>query len=478
MRFSPRITYLFLVLFSMSLHFILPAQQEADYPEGHRKFYMHENNSIRSVKEFFTKGGAHGDIRNYTMATIHEGSLKDYWTNAIGGALGYETAEWNGLSFGVKGIFTFETFGMDLTEEDENIGRSAKWERELYDVNRPGAPYDLDRLGELFVRYSIGESNIRIGKVDINKGPLFLRRDGRMKSFVYRGAWAIINEFKEHEITLGYIDGVSPRGMTEWFSLDEAIGILGNGRQPDGSAAEYHNHGHIDWIAVIGVERIIHDNLKLSLWNYLFDKSMNITWFQADLEHEGMIAGLQCVHQSALSGTEHLEYSSRFIQQEESADVVSMQLGYRLAQSNWLFTTAYLHAFDNGRFLFPKELGREDFYVSHPRFWIDGLGNTDVYMVQVEYKTKAKDRGRFKMKARLSRLEAPDKDDYQFNKYGLPCIYQAMLFPKYEFHTVLEGVELGLLYVWKIDRENEIPLNEQFYRTDLHHLNLVMNIDF
>lgn len=299
-----------------------------------------------------------------------------------------------------------------------------------------------------------------------------------MKPFVYRGAWTRINEFEKHKVYLGYIDGVSPRGMTEWFSLDKAIGLLGNGIQPDGSSAEYHDHSGIDWIGVLGIEREVNDELKLSLWNYLFDKSMDITWFQADFQHRGMLLGAQYVHQTALSAQEDIEYTARYIQQGETADVVSVRLGYGPEKSRWEFTTAYLHAFDNGRFLFPKELGREDFYVSHPRFWMDGLGNTDVYMVQAAYKSKSKEKGQFDVKARLSRLDAPEEDDFQFNKYALPSIYQVMFFPKYEFHNVMEGMEIGLLYIWKVDRQENRPLNEQFYRTDLHHLNLVMNIDF
>lgn len=478
MRLTPRLKYQFLSLLAVLLSAGLFAQHEVDYPSEHKKFHSHQNDSIHSVKDFFTKGIAHGHIRNYTMATIHEGILADNWTNAIGGALRYETAEWNGLSFGVKGIFTFEAFGMDLTVEDENIGRSAKWEKELYDILRPGQTNDLDRLEELFARYSIGESDIRIGKIDINQGPLLLRRDGRMKPFAFRGAWAQINEFENHKIFLGYIDGVSPRGMTEWFSLDEAIGLLSNGRQPDGTPAAYHQHSGIDWIGVIGVQKEMYDELKLSVWNFLFDTNMDISWFQADLKHNSWIAGLQYVHQTALAEPEDIEYTSRYIQEDETADVISMRLGYAPEHTNWEFTTAYLHAFDNGRFLFPKELGRENFYVSHPRFWIDGMGDADVYMVQAAYETKSNERGQFKMKARLSRLDAPAQDDYRLNKYALPSIYQVMLFPKYEFHHSFKGVELGLLYVWKIDREEGRPLDEQFYRTDLHHLNLVMNIDF
>lgn len=140
MNLTVNLKNLLIIPFALILSMGLFAQHEIDYPDEHRKFGVHTNDSVHSIKDFFTRGIAHGHIRNYTMGTIHEGSLKDYWTNAIGGALRYETAEWNGLSFTVKGIFTFEAFGMDLTEVDDKIGRSAKWEKELYDVRRPGRP--------------------------------------------------------------------------------------------------------------------------------------------------------------------------------------------------------------------------------------------------------------------------------------------------------------------------------------------------
>jgi len=453
-------------------------QHEIDYPEDHHMFHVHKNDSIHTVKDFFMKGRAHGHIRSYTMATIHEGSLKDYWTSAIGGALRYETAEWNGVSLGVKGIFTYEAFGMDLTEADEQIGKTAKWEQELYDVLRPGEYRDLDRLEELFVRYSIGDSDIRIGKVDINKGPLLMRRDGRMKPFVYRGAWARIKEFEERDIFLGYIDGVSPRGMTEWFSLEDAIGILNNGYQPDGTPAEYHEHSGMEWIGVVGYEHEVSEGLELNLWNYYFHRNMDIIWIQTDWEKNGWQAGLQYVHQMSMPSIGRAEYTNRYMQDGEQADVLSLRLGYAPEGSSWEFSTAYLHAFDNGRFLFPRELGREAFYVSHPRFWIDGFGNTDVYMAQLAYESKKDEHGVFEMKARLSRLDAPSADDTRFNKYAVPSTYQVMLFPKYAFHKSLKGVEMGLLYIWKIDRQEDRPLAERFYRTDFHHLNLVLNIDF
>lgn len=413
------------------------------------------------------------------MVTIHDGDISDYWTNATGGALKYETAEWFGLSLGVKGIFTYNTFGADLNELDDLTGQSAKWEKELYDVLRPYEKHDLDRLEELYAKFNIGSSYFSYGKLDINEGPLLKRRDGRMKPFVYRGFWSELNEFNGHKIKLGWINGVSPRGMTEWFDINEAIGLNGNGRQPDGTSASYHESSGINGIGVFGYENTIHKDLKINIWNYYFDRQSDITWFQADYKKNRLLAGIQYAHQRSLDAQSQLDYEERYMQVEEMANVLSALIGFQNKKKEIEFTAAYLKAFDSGRFLFPRELGREDFYVSHPRSWVDGFGDTDIYMLRLRYRKENRRNGKLDIDARIAMIDAPAIDDAQFNKYGLPSYYQLTLFPQYTFTGLFEGVNIGILYVWKMSEDDlKIGPQERFYRTNLHNLNLVTNINF
>jgi hypothetical protein len=72
------------------------------------------------------------------MATLNREDLTSYYTNATGGAIGFTTKNFKGFEAGVKGIFTFKTFGSDLGLEDPITGANAKWEYELYDVLKPG----------------------------------------------------------------------------------------------------------------------------------------------------------------------------------------------------------------------------------------------------------------------------------------------------------------------------------------------------
>lgn len=434
---------------------------------------------VRSLKAFFTQGRFHGHVRNYFMATTNEGALQDYWSNATGGAIHLETAEWKGITLGVGGIFTFQTYSSDLNEVDSLSQGSAKWEKELYDINRPEEKLDLDRMEALYIKYRFRKSTIAYGKMDLNKGPLLLRRDGRMKPFVYRGLWSEIHEWDKQKLTLGWLNGVSPRGMTEWFSMHEAIGILGNGRQPNGQKANYHEAAQTRGIGVLAYEYRKLEHFRFQFWNYHFHRLTHISWLQAEYHKGNHYLGLQYVAQAASPHQKKLEYENRYYQPNEHAHIISTKVGHLFSKRGLDVSGAYLHGFGTGRFLYPKELGRENFYVSQPRSWMDGFGAMDVYMLRAQWKPKAKGWDHLSLDFSASYLDAPPADDFRHNKYGKSSYWQNTLLMDYHFGKVLEGLKLTFLYVGisSLGNENLSPA-ETFYRTDLHHYNLIVNLDF
>ena len=469
---------LFIIILIISTNTSIFAQDHATPPsDTNTEHFFHKDTSLHSVKDFFKKSHLHGRVRNHFMATTNAGELTDYWTNATGGLIKLETAEWNGLQFGVAGIFTFQTATSDLTLMDTIAGKTAKWERELYDSNRPGEYKDLDRLEELYIRYNCGRSFVEYGKMDINTGPLFKNRDGRMKAFIYRGLWSEINEFKHQKITLGWLNGVSPRGMTEWYDLNEAIGINNNGYHNPDEKAHYHETSEIKGIGVLGYENQLDNGLTVKLWNFWFQNMFNMNWLQADYKRKHLFAGVQYVHQRAANHQEELAFNERYIQPNETGNVFSTKVGYK--NKGFSASAAYLHAFNTGRFLFPRELGREDFYVSQPRSWIDGFGDLDVLMFRFKYRPEAKKWQNLTLDTRLSYTQTSDMDSTEFNKYKLPAFYQFTFLGKYKCDKLLDGLNFSLLYLTKYSPASEnLTEGQQFYRSGIHHFSVMANIVF
>jgi hypothetical protein len=448
--------------------------------EIHHDLEHDSANHFSNIKEIFKKGHTEGHIRNYFMATINEGSLTDYWANAIGGSLGYHTARWHGFQVGVKGIFTFNLASSDLNKIDPVAQKSAHWEKELFDITRPEERKDLDRLEELYIKYHFKQSFITFGKIDINKGPLLLKRDGRMKPFVYKGLWTEFRELKHQQIYAGWIYAVSPRGMTEWYSLNEAIGLSSNGYLPDGEHSEYHEHSNTKGLLALGYENDFFKDFKLMVWNYYLHHMYNINWLQADYENKRLFAGIQYVHQMADPYQSTLDFENRVYQPDEKGNVIATQIGLKTTNQSTRLSAGYLHSFDKGRFIFPQELTRENFYISQPRSWVDGFGAVDMYMLRWQFTAE---KGKYKglsTDLRVSRIQVNSEEaNYTLNKYGRTSYNQATLVATYSFQKKLSGLHFSLLYAHRfLENSQHLHGSEKFYRTNFHHINLMINIHF
>lgn len=442
--------------------------------------FTHTDTSIHSVSDFFNKSVWNGELRNHFMATINQGDLKDYWTNASGGSLKLETAQLKGFQLGIKGNFAYQTFSSDLNAVDTLVGKSAKWEKELYDVNAPTQTKDLLRLEALYLKFNFRSSFVQFGKIDLNTSPLFLARDSRMKPFVYQGFWSEIKEWKHQKVTLGWITGVSPRGMTTWYALNDAIGLNNNGSQLDGSKANYLGATNTKGIAVIGYENSLKNGLKIQYWNYAFHHLYDLNWFQLDYKHNNWLAGLQYAHQTAAAYQSTLSYENRYIQPEEKGQVLNAIAGYADKKTGFQASLAYLHSFDGGRFLYPRELGREDFYCSQPRSWVDGLGAADIWMLRLKYQPKTNNFWKnSSWDLRLSQTQIAEESSLNLNKYNVPNFYQATLAAKYKFKKALNGAEIIALYVTRQSKDSEIlTAKETFYGTNYHHFSIITSIKF
>ena len=145
-----------------------------------------------------------------------------------------------------------------------------------------------------------------------------------MMPFVYRGLWSKIQTHDQNRITLGFINGVSPRGMFGWFSLREAIGMQSRGFQPKGDRADYHDRAPIRGLITLGYKHHLGKHLTLQAWNFHLDRLTNMTWLQADAQYKHFFGGLQYVQERASSYQKRLPYDQRYYQPGEVGQVLSL----------------------------------------------------------------------------------------------------------------------------------------------------------
>ncbi len=454
---SLKLTPLFFAFF---LSFYLNAQHKTSLKEEDPQ-----------LKDIFTNAHFHGHFRNYFMNTINRGDLQNYYTNATGGAVGFTTGNFKGFEIGVKGIFTYKTFGSDLGIEDAVTGKNAKWEYELYDVLNKGNFNDLDRLEELFIRYRFGNSYLSYGKLETEFTPLLNHSDGRMKPFAHRGAWAHLNFGLKHQVNLAWLDGASPRSTTEWFPMEETIGLFYNGFQPNGDRAEYHEFYPSSGLGILNYN-FRNENFQLKFYDFYLDNVMNTIWAEAGYELANFKFGIQYVYQNPFSYSQDLDYLHRYVQPGENGQVLSSQLSWEKYGLN--LALAYTHAFDSGRFLFPKELGRDQFFTSIPRSRLEGLGNVDVFTLKAEYYLS---KPNLHLGVEMQHLQGPETDNFEFNKYNVDESFQTNSHLRYHADGFLEGLSFDILWIYR-KNHNYTDAQSIFNKSNFNQLNFVTNFNF
>lgn len=136
----------------------------------------------------------------------------------------------------------------------------------------------------------------------------------------------------------------------------------------------------------------------------------------------------------------------------------------------------YLHISDNGRFLFPREWGRERFFASIPRERFEGAGGVNAITLKYKYVFKNET-----MYAEFgaSSVTHQSLDDTRLNKYGVPSYYHFTGLFDYKFKGYLDGFDLKFLVVQKsAQHADEVADNFRINRVDLWNFNLILDYRF
>jgi hypothetical protein len=427
-----------------------------------------EAQSEKSLYDSFIEGKLHGEVRNFFMNTITEGELKDYYTNATGVALDYETKPLYGFSAGVHFRSVFKTFGVSLSQEEPLVGAAAKWEYELYDLLEKGKYRDINKVQELYLKYQYKDSYFSIGRIETEYTPLLNNSDGRMGPFAHQGAWWHHQWTANSNLDLGLINAISPRSTIDWFSLNEGIGLFSNGFLPNGEIADYRNYTKSEGLGVLKYT-YSRSNLNIKLYDIYIHRILNTAWLEADYSYKSWRLGLQYALQHGAESQKNLPLQNQYIRDGENGQVLSTELTW--SRYNWTLSLAYSRLFDTGRFLFPKELGRDRFYTSIPRSRMEGLGNANVAVLKIG---KAYPQSNLDILLEVQSIQGLELDEFTFNKYNKDETVQVNSVINYSADQLLRGLSFEALLVYRhnlndtsnpviFNRSNFLQLNFMTY---------------
>jgi hypothetical protein len=201
---------------------------------------------------------------------------------------------------------------------------------------------------------------------------------------------------------------------------------------------------------------------------------VELNWNRQLSGNSSLFSAGQVIRQDAVNDGGNEDPRKTYFQKGGRSWVLGGRLGWK--NKKWEASVNYTRITRDGRYLIPREWGRDPMYTFMPRERNEGLGDVHAVMVKIDHLFSGSG---FRSSLSAGYYSLPAVSDYRLNKYGMPSYVQANLDIRYRFKGILQGFESQLLLVGKINRANEV--NDKKYiinRVNLLHTNFLLNFYF
>ncbi len=429
-----------------------------------------------TISEFFSKGHYSFHGRSFYMNTVNMGEVSDYSAWAAGAGIDYRSPYFKGLRFGFSGFFIFKLHDKNIGGVDPITLGKNRYEVALFDMEDSQNSADLDRLEELYLEYKVKNFSTTLGRQHINT-PLLNGQDNRMRPNIFSGLWSRY-KFKNHFLEGGFINAVSPRGTVDWFSIEESLGVYPFGRNVDGSPSQYKDNMNSRGLLVLGYH-YNKRNWRVNTYNYLAHNIFNLFYldFIKNLplsEQSYFEWGIQGIAQTQTGQGGNSDPTLSYINPGEKTFALGSTLRYAHQSNKFSFNTLYIH--DSGRLLFPREWGREQFFISLPRERLEGNGQ--VRSASVTWENDGFLNGKLSAFVGAGASLLPDPNIAVLNKNGMPSFYHLVHRSTYVLPEFFQGFTFTFLVVYKGSLVENLPEIFSINRVNMWNFNCILDYKF
>lgn len=431
-----------------------------------------------SLQAALKRGTFSGHVRNVIMATDNAAGLTDAYADGLGIGIGYESAPFHNFQVGISGFFMYNLFSSDLAAIDSATLAPNRYELGLFDVQNAHNTM-LNRLENFYLKYTLDNFSIKVGK-QLIKTPFINPQDARLAPTMVQGA---IFEWKNNttKVEGGWIDKISPRGTVTWFPVASSIGIYPRGFTINGSRSGYVGNLTSAGVFYTGVTHTITPQTTLQAWDFYVENIYNSLLLQFNNEkpvgNSGAKAllGFQFIMQNAINDGGNTQPQKAYLPQGSAAYTAGAQLGYVTSGLAWKFLLNFNHVTSDGRYLMPREWGRDPFFTFIPREKGDGFGGVDAINGSVFH-----DFGDgLSSEILYGHYYLPDVKNAELNKYGLPSYNHCNVNVRYAFSGILKGLDMQLLFVYKGLLGNSYGDKTYIYnKVTMAHYEFITNYNF
>jgi hypothetical protein len=422
----------------------------------------------------FKLGTIHGNLRSFFSSNFNKNSDIEY-AQAVGGGIQFISKPVYHVKLGVSGFFVYDAFSSDLTMLHPLSGALNRYELGLFDITDPANKKDVNRIEELYLQYQKNKTTFTVGKQLINT-PFINLQDGRMRPTAAQGLW-LQHKNKENKWYAGWLNKFSPRSTVAWYNTGASIGLYPVGVNMDGTKSGYKNALASSGAALVGAELNIFKNHSIQVSNLWVQNIFNSSLVQLDktpTTKHPYYYGFQLITQTVVNKGGNNDAAKTYFNPDQSSLVLGARLGKKVGA--WDYSINYTRITKKGRYLMPREWGRDPFYTFLMGERNEGVGGVSAYVLKAKYKAP---KAPLTVQVGAGYFNLPDVTNYALNKYALPSYMQYNVDVRYVFAKHLKGWEAQLIYFYK-DAMGNTYNNPKYYinKVDMGHLNFIVNFHF
>lgn len=438
-----------------------------------------EPDSITSKeKSLRSWGSVSGNFRYLGMATTQQQQQMNAHAQALALALQYTTPIFHGFDAGIGGAWIQSLLSSDLGYRDPITGARNRYEIGLFDQAHYIYKSRLFRPEHLYLRYRRRAFTATAGRFAVNL-PFINEQDGRMRPTLVQGLssqWRIHPKWKAD---VGWLQSILPRGGMQWLETPASVGVYAAGKSLDGQPTDYTGNFRSEGIVFAQLAWQPKPDWHFEWLSQTFTGVMHHAGIQAQYGNVHSDSGrfqfsLRLMRQDAIHSGRGSDAVSAFIERGQTAVMGSGRMAGRWKQH--ILMLNYTRITGHGKFLMPREWGREPFYTFIPRERLEGAGDVHALSLGYEYVPNAA-QGFFSFA--LSGVRMPSVYDTRLNTYGMGSYihmkWEAGFYPRKQVHNH----EIRFLLIHKRPMGSQILHSQHIVnKLSLWHFTLTLNYSF
>ncbi len=412
--------------------------------------------------------------------------FRTFWMNTNYPGLDFKEDYALGMSLNLGGFLSYQqnwklhvgyrTFAnvasSEIWESDPETGQFNRYETGLFDLLNTRDRF-FGKLETLSLEYSREKFGIKGGRMGINSDWINAQ-DGRLSPTGVEGIFAWFAPNSLWKFSAWGIGRMSIRGSSDWLSVGETVGIYPVGRNVSGKPALYYGNTDSDWLGIWEVDRILGEGASIHFSNTIAQNLFSTYWLSSEknrkVESGVIILGLQGGFQHGIGQGGSDDPELRYKEPEDKNYVLSGRIGWK--NSKWTTHLNFTHLGGEGRWLSPREWGKDAWFTFIPRERNEGFESINALVAYGEYrfeKARLGVYGHFGLHW-LSDVNNPAENKYNFPSYrqlNLGVKYQPKMIKNLDFHFILVSKE-------PLENSNLTP-NQIYNKVEMIHFNGILN---